>query len=455
MLPMKKLNEKYADIVRENFAQNLESGMAQVQYMEKSTAVYHGRPVACLYLPKLFSQEARDYLKNAASTICGILDKIIAQYLSDAQYRRLFPFPKELEELILTEAGYTTLLPIARLDIFFNEDDFSFKFCEFNADGASAMNENREIAAAVSQSHAMREFQQEYDIASFELFDSWVREFSEIYAGYEKKSGGKTDTPLIVITDFMEAATPNEFIEFRKAFEKAGYETEICEIRKLKYENGSLLTPEGKKIDAVYRRAVTCDIMCHKADVQPFLQAARENATCIVGHFRTQVIHNKAVFAIMRKPETLSFLTENEREYVLRHIPETLWLNQGEFDLAHVLSYKDEWIIKPDDLYGSRGVFAGVDMTAQDWEHAVKNAIGTGYLLQKFCQPYRTQNLNFNGNPHPDFETFNNITGMFVYNGKLAGLYSRAGQCGVISSDMQGLTLASLVANHQSSPSTQ
>ncbi|MCL1843263.1 MAG: hypothetical protein FWF79_05580 [Defluviitaleaceae bacterium] len=439
---MRELNKKYAEIVRQRYNENLKSGYAAVEFMENSTAVYRGEPVACLYMPKIFSREAMDVIKTAAKDICVILDKVIARYLSDAEYRRLFPFEPELEQLILSNAGYSRLLPIARLDIFFNEDDFSFKFCEFNTDGASAMNEDREINAAIRQSDAFREMSRFCTLQTFELFDSWVCEFAKIYADY--KNGAVSKKPRIVITDFMENATPNEFIEFKKAFAKAGYDADICEIRELVYSGGELQTPDGKKIDAIYRRAVTCDIMRQKDDVQGFLQAARDNASCIIGHFRTQIVHNKAVFKILRMPETLEFLTEYEREYVLRHVPETLALETGKFDIHDVLNNKNDWIIKPEDLYGSRGVYAGIDMDDKSWALAVKNATDTGYLLQRFCPPHKSENLDFNGTNPPEFQMFNNITGMFVYNGKFQGIYSRAGLMGTISPYTRGLTLASL-----------
>jgi uncharacterized circularly permuted ATP-grasp superfamily protein len=187
------------------------------------------------------------------------------------------------------------------------------------------MNEDREINNAVRQSDAFIEFCKTHDVRSFELFDSWVNEFVKIFESYNGENREAAKKSLFVITDFMEKSTPNEFIEFQKAFLRAGYACEICEIRDLKYEGGALRTAEGKKIDAVYRRAVTCDIMRHKDDVKAFLQAARENAVCIIGHFRTQVIHNKAVFKILHMPETLSFLTPSEREYVTRHIPERIY----------------------------------------------------------------------------------------------------------------------------------
>ncbi|MCL2203915.1 MAG: hypothetical protein FWB88_08250 [Defluviitaleaceae bacterium] len=438
---MKALNEKYEQILRERYEENLAGGKAAVHYMENSTAICRGIPVACGYIPKLFSPKAWARLNQAAQTIYAILDKVIRRYLEDAEYRKLFPFPAELEELILTEAGYPQLLPIARLDIFFNEADFSFQFCEFNADGSSAMNENRELDIALRHCDAMEKMRETHEITSYELFDSWAREFMDIYRTYNKK----IDAPRIAITDFMEKGTPNEFIQFKLAFERAGYETEICDIRDLTYSNGKLNSPCAKQIHAIYRRAVTRDIMENKDDVRPFLQAVRDNAVCLIGHLRTQIIHNKSIFHILRRAETFAFLTPEEREYVLRHIPETLPLT-GDVPPG-VLENKNDWIIKPEDFYGSQGVYVGLDMDEAEWRKAVSEATDTGYILQRFCPPYKTYNLNFNQSDRPDFELYNNITGMFIYNGKLQGLYSRIGKMGKISAPTGVLTVASLACN--------
>jgi len=438
---MKDLNLRYAEIIRERYEENSASAKDAIAHMEAGSAIYRGVPVACLYMPKLFSEAAWEHLQQAAATICTILDKVIQRYLDDAMYRKLFPFSTELEQLILTEAGYPRLLPIARLDIFFNEEDFSFQFCEFNADGASAMNENREINAALQQSDALIKMREAYDITAFEYFDSWVKEFMEIYGSYHKKVA----SPSVVIADFMEGATVNEFIEFKDAFLRAGIDCDICEIRELVCVDGELRTPDGKKVDAVYRRAVTRDIMEHIDEVAALLQAD----VCIIGHFRTQIIHNKAIFSILRMPETFAFLTGEEQAYILKHIPETMPLENGVFDLEDVLTNKDSWIIKPEDLYASRGVYAGIDMDPEAWRKAVTEAIGTGYLLQRYCTPYQSLNIDFNKEARPDFAMYNNITGMYVYNGKLKGLYSRAGQMGTISSYAQGLTMASLLVREK------
>ena len=439
---MKDLNTRYAEIIRNRYEENVKSGRAAVEHMENSTAIYRGVPIECLYMPKLFSGAAWEHLKRATDTICAILDKVIQRYLDDPEYRKLFPFPKDLEELILLESGYPRLLPISRLDIFLNEDDFSFQFCEFNADGASGMTECLEINAAVQKSDAFLKMQEEYDISPFELFDTWVQEFMEIYGSYDKK----VEQPRVIITDFMDKATPNEFIEFKKRFQKPGIDADICEIRELTYSDGELKTPDGKKVDAIYRRAVTRDIMENKNKIPAFLQAARERAVCIIGHFRTQVIHNKSIFMILRMPETLSFLTEPEREYILRHIPETMLLRKDD-NLDDVIRNKDNWIIKPEDFYAAKGVFAGIDKDADSWREAVMEALESDvpYLVQRYCMPYKSLNIDFNKCERPEFAMYNNITGMYVYNGKLIGIYSRAGQMGTISSLASGKTLASML----------
>ncbi|MCL1988530.1 MAG: glutathionylspermidine synthase family protein [Firmicutes bacterium] len=450
MKTMQELNHEYAEIIKQNYDENVQSAQKAVEYMRQSTAVYHGEPIACLYMPKFFSQADFNFIEKAvANTIYGILEKVIQRYFDDAEYRKLFPFDEELERLILAESGYKTLLPIARLDIFFNEENSSFKFCEFNADGASAMNEGRELDKALSNSHAFLEMQKRYNIKTFELFDSWVAEFAEIYSQYNNK----VDNPRIIITDFMDLSTPNEFIEFKKAFKKAGFNTEIAEIRELTYKDGILRTLDGEKVDAIYRRAVTRDIIEHKSEVQPFLQAAHDNAVCIIGHFRTQIIHNKAIFMILHKPETMAFLTLEEQEYVLEHIPKTEPLTAESIKSHNLAENKDLYIIKPQDLYASQGVYAGADLSTEDWQNMLQSALDKDYLLQEYYPPYKTQNLNFNklSEPpkNPNFETYNNITGMFMYNGKLKGLYSRAGQKATISYSAGGLTMASMVATEK------
>ncbi|MCI8520107.1 MAG: hypothetical protein HFE50_01265, partial [Clostridia bacterium] len=276
---MQSAEEFYKSLIDSNLSENIESAKKQQEYIKKYTARYHGYYVHTLYMPKMFTEEMADFIFKSARIMYNILEKVILEYRENAEYRALFGFEERLEKLILRPRHYDCLLPITRIDIFFNEDDFSFKFCEFNADGSSAMNEDKELNQAIQLTNAYNEFIKKYDVRTFELFNSWVQAFKAIYKTYDRA----VKNPYIAIVDFFNGDVSREFTAFKQAFEQNGLECEICEITELKYENGKLISPSGRQINAIYRRAVTCDIMRNYDKVLPFIRAAENNDVCLIG----------------------------------------------------------------------------------------------------------------------------------------------------------------------------
>lgn len=295
------------------------SGAAIREYLDNSTAAYDGMVVHTLHIPKIFTEKEIEYFRWIVKTTYGILEKVIREYLNNPSYRKYFPFSKELEELILVPNLYDSVLPIARFDIFFNEEDWSFKFCEINTDGTSAMNEDYVLNDALSLNNAHQEMKKKYEFSTFELYDSWVERMMKLYETYEKR----VEHPYVVITDFMDHCCVNEFREFAARFKKAGYEAEICNIRDMTYRDGVLYSAAGHPIDVIYRRAVTCDVMAHYQEIQPFIQAVKDQNVCVIGSICTQIPHNKWLFRMLHERATMEFLNEEERKFVTEHIPYT------------------------------------------------------------------------------------------------------------------------------------
>jgi glutathionylspermidine synthase len=187
------------------------------------------------------------------------LIKVIGRYLTDERYRGLFKFDPLLEQMILSPCGYESLLPIARIDLFYNEETGDFKFCEFNTDGTSGMAEETDIIKGLSETFAFNKFAKDLDVVYFELYKSWVKEFTAVYNTYEKKN----NHPVIAIVDFLESGVSNEFEIFRREFESFGYQCMIADIRQLEFKDRYFYY-NGKKIDAIYRRAVTGEILAKK-----------------------------------------------------------------------------------------------------------------------------------------------------------------------------------------------
>jgi len=425
-LPLPLLNYEYKELVMGNEEEHRNSALGIREYLMNSTAKYHGRVVRTLYLPKLFTQREIGVFDSAVRELYGIFDKVYEEFERNESYRKLFGFSPELNELILREKKYSCNIPIARIDIFYDEETGDFKFCEFNTDGTSAMNEDRELNIAFSQTKAYKEFAKTHHLSSFELFDTWVDEVLTLYEEFVSTS----KQPNVAIVDFMESATENEFKIFVERFEQRGCKAEICDIRNIRWDGERCTTSTGMEVDVIYRRAVTSDILSHFDEVQDFVEAAKSGRVCLLGDFRTQIAHNKVLYKILHMEQTQRLLTKREQVFVRAHVPYTVALDElfaegNEEFLAEVISHKDGWIIKPEDSYGSKGVHAGVEHEdVSKWQALLSENRGKKYILQAFNNPYELLNIDFT---EEDYRWVNasNLTGLFVYNGKLRGAYSR------------------------------
>lgn len=441
---IQRITAEYEKYIREHEQESCESGMAVKDFLEHSTAAYDGLVVHTLQIPKIFTEKEISYFRWIVQTTYGILEKVIREYIDNPEYRKKFPFEKELEELILIPNLYDSYLPIARFDIFFHEDDWNFKFCEINTDGASAMNEDYVLNQALEQNTVHQEMLKKYSFHSFELYDSWVDQMMTLYQTYEKKVAN----PYVVITDFMDHCCVNEFKEFATRFEKAGYEVEICNIRDMTYRDGVLYSAKGHPIDVIYRRAVTCDIMAHYDEIQPFLQAVKEQNVCVIGSLCTQIPHNKWLFKMLHEEPTLCLLSAEEQQFVKAHIPYTNLMDERYCKREDILEEKDRWIIKPLDSYASRGVYAGIDYNEAEWNQIVDQNFNQNYIYQEYYHPYRTTNICFQ-DKEPKMQSYTNMTGLYVYNGEFAGIYSRLSTGGIISSQYNERAVATLVLEEE------
>ncbi len=435
-------NRQYCDQIKENKELHAKSALEEISYINGSTAKYHGRCVSTLYVPKIFTETDIDQFQRLIRTLYGIFDKVIERYREDAGYRRLFGFSHRLEELILREPRYSSKIPIARIDIFYNEETKDFGFCEFNTDGSSAMNEDRELNHALRLTYGYQMLAKQYPVRTFELFDSWVEKSLSIY----RETDGAKETPYVAIVDFMESATNNEFDIFAESYRKHGVECEVCEIRNLRFVDGKLYGNDNRPIDLIYRRAVTSDIMEHYDEVADFIAAVKAEAVCLIGDFTTQIVHNKILYAILHHPMTQEFLTDEEREYVKAHVPYTALMTADYLPYAQMQEEKDRWIIKPLDSYGSKGVFAGVEYdSVQEWRRILDTHRIDGYLAQEFQVPYQTDNIDFSKGAATEFIRVSNLTGLFVYDGEFQGIYSRVSRGKIISTQYSEIALPSIV----------
>ena len=422
------------------------------EYMANSTAIVHHQHVACSFMPKLFNRKTYDIMKETAETAHGILCKVIQRYLSDPSYRKVFDFDSRLVELILLPRGYSDVLPFARVDTFLNEDTGEVRFCEFNGDGSSGMNENREITLSVARTPSFKQFVASgHTIEACELFNSWIHTFIDIY----ERSELAVAHPRFAICDYLENGVVDEFHLYATMFTRKGYPCVVADVRELQFNGEVLRDAKGNRIDAIWRRCVTNDVLEHWDESQQLIEAVRAKKVALIGSFAGHVVHDKQIFSALFDSHTQAFLTEEENAFVARTVPRTTFLDSAHINLEEVRANKDAWIIKPTDAYGAQDVYAGCAQTQERWEELLaqfaNGAAGHPFIVQSYITPYQTLTLPPEsvedleaGEAEVKPEMYNNLNGLYLYNGQFAGVFSRLGPLPTISKDMKGITAATI-----------
>lgn len=435
----RELTENIGAYIREHMSESEKSAMRMEEYIKHSDLNAGGNNYTrTLQIPKIYDKKTIDVFSAIVDRTYGIFEKVIQKYLDDPEYRRLFPFSKELEELILLPVGYPVSVPICRIDIFYNEETGDFKFCEFNTDGTSAMNENKVLDDILYMNNAWIHFEKEVSARRFELIDSWIDALLATYHGCENAG----EKPYVAIVDFLDKAYLREFYVFERHFRSRGIEAEVCDIRHMTYRDGRLYSPTGHAVDVVYRRAVTSDVMNYYDEIQDFIRAVKEGGVCLIGAFKTQIVHHKAICQVLVHPMTKAVLTPEENQFIEEHLPKTVELDKlTRKEMAGLWEDKDSWIIKPVDSYAARGVYAGIDYSHKEWRRIAEGCLGQKYIAQEYCRPYKTENINFGIKPY-EFQLYSNLTGLYTYNGKFQGVYSRMSDGGIISTQYNEKTVA-------------
>ncbi|MCM1992571.1 hypothetical protein [Oceanirhabdus seepicola] len=434
-----EIDRFYMNEILEDKEKHIKKYKEMTGKVKNSTAMYKGEPIPFLYMPKMYTENDLNIFKELSETMMGILRKVIDKYLTNEEYKKEFRFGDLLDRLITVEHGYRAYVPMARIDIFYRGEG-KFKFCELNADGSSAMNEDRELGRIFRESGIFDNIPETLIEENFELFNSWVKECEKMYCEF---GGIKGEDTTVAIMDWSGGGTVNEFEVFRQAFEYNGFKAIIVDPREVTFIDDALYYGDTK-IDIVYRRLVTREIIDRSDEIQDFIKGCLSGKVCVIGPIKSQIIHNKRIFKILHDEETKDFLTEKEVKFIEEHIPLTKYFEGEEWDIEEQIVNKDELILKPCDLYASRGVYAGKDFPDEMWREKLLECKDEDYLIQEYYTPHKTTLLEVTEDDILQYD-FNNITGIYMYNEKFAGLYSRVGKNPIISGLHECYTLPTFI----------
>jgi len=439
-----QLEDEFVAYARE-LGGDVEGRKAGGDYLMTTHALYHDGPLSWDFVPKVVDGAAYDLMRDAAETMYGIMDSVTRRCVEDPSFMARFRFPEILERIIKLPTGYDCQIPLARVDIFLNEDTGDYWFCEVNTDGSSGMTLGDEVARAITTSQTYERFAAAHPgIHAKPTLDVWARELLATYASWQQPNPTlKPATPEVVVVDYTESVGMDEVKDFIEHWAAQGVQARFSDIRDLRIaevEGEPRLVDSQGPIACLWRRAVTGEIARKPCPGSEALaDAAERNLTCIIGSFRTWVSASKAFFAVLHEPDAADFLTPEQLAFVKAHVPETHFLDESS-DLARY-AQRERWIAKPEGGYNSEGVIAGSEVTDEEWMTTLADIAKVGGIIQAYAPQYATPTLPggflVDENDPLPLTPANNMEGLFLFNGKFSGVFSRCGYSSIIG-EFQG-----------------
>jgi len=379
-------------------------------------ALFGTNPIPFSLSPRLWTRAGWRAEASRCAMLAEILEKAAHIVLRTERLLRLYRFPDEFLHILATDPGYHRIAPILRLDGHYVDN--VFRILEVNADGSAGMNDTNALEKAVRGTEIYADFYRWVRLESCEMVMRLARMLMAFYAGTSGRPG-----PRIAILDLPGMKTASEFEAVRERLEFLGAEVEIVHPEDLNYNRG--LEVRGRKIDIVYRRLVTSDAMGIWDCLTPLLKAYRQGQITMVGSFRSELLHSKAILVVMHHAEIQRRLTPAERRWVAIHFPKACMVDQDAVE--RVRSARSQWILKPFGGYGSVNVTIGRLVTTSVWREALRRALAEGgYVLQEFVPASREPVVRVQGNRVSIRREYTSV-GFFLYGGKTVVAYIRSG----------------------------
>ncbi len=405
----------------------------------KSSNDKYGYLIPSLYHPYIIFHSEYNALKIQVEKLSKLLMRVPELYLKERKVSAFYDFPDELNEWIAIDPGYSMPVPISRYDGFW--DGENFRFCEFNTDGTSGINDIRILDDSFLCTDFGKEAEDKLRLHRFDLPKSILEILIKTYGEF----GGK-GIPNIAITDYTEKGTSDEFLFLRDYFISEGYPTEICDLRNFELKKDGLWH-SNFKVDLVYRRAVTDDIISYAKESKVFLEAYRKKAVCVVGPLRSHIIHSKKTFAFLYSSLSEKYFSSSEISFIRGAIPWTCLLSNSDIPLNEINKNKDEYFLKPYNSYATAGVVCGADLSQEEWQKAINTILETKderYLIQKKIDIPRH---SFTVDDSGLIRLFNVKLDPYVFGGKFCGFYTRISNKNIIALNHQGMLVPCFVSN--------
>ncbi len=359
------------------------------------------RPLCTVLRPRFLTPEQYRLLQTAIRAIMPAFGKAHRAALADPQFRAQFRLSDWEEKLIQVDPGFPAPSPTARMDTFFMPHPPAplgeanggsagvggeVYITEYNAETPAAPAYNDILSEVFYSLPIMRAFERHYEVRPLPGRHHVLHALLDAYHQW----GGR-DRPRIAILDWREVPTYSEFVLFQEYFESQGFECIIADPREFEYRDGQLLADGILPINLIYKRVLISELVQRCGLDHAVIRAVSDHAACMVNPFRCKILHKKTSLAVLSDEANRHLFTADEVRAIEACVPWTRTVAERrttfagqEIDLLPFLSQrKDDFVLKPSDEYGGKGIVLGWEVDQARWDAALRASLADPAIVQQ------------------------------------------------------------------------
>lgn len=347
--------------------------------------MFGSRPVCSVLRPRLMSTQRYRYLQRSAAVVMSAFAKAYRTAMADAALRDQFGLESWEEQLIHDDPGFRDPSPVSRLDAFFVGEQ-GLRFTEYNAETPAGPGYNDVLSEVFLGLPSMREFLRSHEVRPLPARHNVLHALLDAHRQWRGSNGA---APRIAILDWKEVPTYSEFLIFRDYFTRQGIACAIIDPRDCEFRDGKLVA-NGEWFDLIYKRVLISELVQRGGLDQPVIRAVREGAVCMVNPFRCKLLHKKTSLAVLSDERNAALYDAAERAAIAAHVPWTRRVEARRTELEgrridllpFIEEHRDQFVLKPNDEYGGKGIVLGWEASADEWGAALGAAMREPYIVQ-------------------------------------------------------------------------
>ena len=344
-------------------ATSLEENERELQRLLRARGIYFGDNVLPTYAYAFLAPEERIlHWAKQAERLIDAAERAANLLVTDSSFFDAMGLGKSARELVAVDPGYRRICVLCRPDGIPLGSDV--KFVEVNSDSPAMMMFIDVVADCLLELDAFAWLRPKRPASAAD------RLFDTLLDCYREQRGNSM--PNIAIADWEGQKTRFEHQRLAEHFEKRGAATVVSDPRAFRRANGALWLGD-RRIDLVYRRALSSELIERAAEIGPLLDSYRDGSVCMVNPLRSYVAGVKSV---------LSYLAVNGAGDV---VPRTMLLDSDEKrDLVRSTSSK--WVLKKSESHGGENVVLPSPENHDEWHAALAASSRDVWIAQEYLE---------------------------------------------------------------------